>query len=149
VRYCQTASPDALEARLKSLAGGTIRFACINYLEAIVAKVPGAMGYLSEATGPAAPFEEPAREIYAPQLRRRPRVRLGSTFVESAREMFAKWGGGREEKTASGVSPAAGAHSGEASMAADSKSAAGSSPKKSSTQRGVATHGRDELTSTR
>jgi hypothetical protein len=113
--------------RLKSLADGTMRFACINYLEAIVAKVPDAMRYLSEATGPAAPFEEPAREIYAPQLRRRPLVRLGSTFVESARDMFAKWAGSREEKTASGVSPAAGAHSdSELSMATNSNLASGS-----------------------
>ena len=36
-----------------------MRFACINYLEAVVDKVPDAMSYLSEATGPAAPFEKP------------------------------------------------------------------------------------------
>jgi hypothetical protein len=41
----------------------TIRMACINVLEAIVDKVPDAIGYLSQATGPAAPFEEPSREI--------------------------------------------------------------------------------------
>jgi hypothetical protein len=65
VRYCQTASPEALEARLTQLADGTMRFACINYLEAVVAKVPDAMRYLSKATGPAAPFEKPHRTTYA------------------------------------------------------------------------------------
>ena len=65
VRYCQTASPEALEARLKQLADGTMRFACINYLEAVVDKVPDAMRYLSKATGPAAPFEKPHRTTYA------------------------------------------------------------------------------------
>ena len=102
VRYCQTASPNALEARLKQLADGTMRFACINYLEAVVAKVPDAMRYLSEATGPAAPFEEPPREAYASRLRRTPFARLGSTFVQSARDMFAKWGNGRDEKATQG-----------------------------------------------
>jgi hypothetical protein len=58
VRYCLTASPDALEARLKQLADGTMRMACINYLEAVVDKVPDAMDYLAKATGPAAPFEK-------------------------------------------------------------------------------------------
>jgi Stealth protein CR2, conserved region 2/Stealth protein CR1, conserved region 1 len=58
VRYCLTASPDALEARLKKLADGTMRIACINYLEAVVDKVPDAMDYLAKATGPAAPFEK-------------------------------------------------------------------------------------------
>jgi Stealth protein CR2, conserved region 2/Stealth protein CR1, conserved region 1 len=57
VRYCQTASPETLEARLKQLADNTMRMACINHLEAVIEKVPDAMGYLSEATGPAAPFE--------------------------------------------------------------------------------------------
>ena len=125
-----------------------MRMTCINNLQAVIDKVPDAMRYLSDATGPAAPFEEPPREIYVPRLRRRPLVRLGSTFVESARDMFAKWGGGRDEKAASGVSSAAGAHSGgEASIATDSNFAA-SSPAKGSTQRGVATRGRDELTAT-
>jgi hypothetical protein len=58
VRYCLAASPDALEARLKTLSDGTVRMACINHLEAFVGKVPGATRYLSEATGPAAPFEK-------------------------------------------------------------------------------------------
>ena len=58
VRYCLTASPSALEARLKQLTDDdTMRFACINYLEAVVDKVPDGMRYLSDATGPAAPFE--------------------------------------------------------------------------------------------
>jgi hypothetical protein len=60
VRDCLTASPDDLEVRLKQLADGTMRFACINYyLEALVDKVPDALRYLSQATGPAAPFEKP------------------------------------------------------------------------------------------
>jgi Stealth protein CR2, conserved region 2/Stealth protein CR1, conserved region 1 len=74
VRYCQDASPKALEARLKQLGDGTMRFACINYLEAIIDKVPGAMRYLSEATGPSAPFENapverPPRRTYVSRLR--------------------------------------------------------------------------------
>jgi hypothetical protein len=59
VRYCLSASPDALEARLKSLADGSVRMACINHLEAVVGKVvPDATRYLSEATGPAAPIRK-------------------------------------------------------------------------------------------
>jgi Stealth protein CR2, conserved region 2/Stealth protein CR1, conserved region 1 len=60
-RYCLTASPEALEARLKQLADDTMRMACINYLDLVVDKVPDAMRYLSTATGSAAPFEEPCR----------------------------------------------------------------------------------------
>ena len=146
VRYCQTASPDALEARLDQLAEGTMRFACINYLEAVADKVPDAMRYLSEATGPAAPFEKLRTEAYAARPRRRPFARLGSTLVESARDMFAKRGNGRDEKPVSGV---AGAHSaGRANLAADSSSAAGSHAVRVVLQRGVATSGRDELTPT-
>jgi hypothetical protein len=40
VRYCLTASPDAIEARLKQLADGTTRMTCINYLEVVTAKCP-------------------------------------------------------------------------------------------------------------
>jgi hypothetical protein len=74
VRYCQTASPNALEARLTQLSDDGMRFACINYLEAIIDKVPDAMRYLSEATGPAAPFENaplerPSRRTYASRFR--------------------------------------------------------------------------------
>jgi hypothetical protein len=90
VRYCQTASPKVLEAKLKQLADGTMRFACINYLEAIVDKVPDAMRYLSTATGPAAPFEKPRTEPYVSRSRKRPFARLGSTFMQNARELFAK-----------------------------------------------------------
>jgi len=100
VRYCLTASPDALEARLKQLADGTMRMACINYLEAVIDKVPDALDYLSQATGPAAPFETSHRGTYAPRLRKRPFARLGSTVVERARELFAKWGDGHDEKAA-------------------------------------------------
>jgi hypothetical protein len=60
-RYCLTASPGALEARLKQLAEPNIRMACINVLDAVADKVPDAVDYLSKATGPAAPFERPAR----------------------------------------------------------------------------------------
>jgi Stealth protein CR2, conserved region 2/Stealth protein CR1, conserved region 1 len=101
VRYCQTASPDDLETRLKQLADGTRRMTCINYLEAVVDKVPDARRYLSEATGPAAPFERPHRGTYASGLQSRPFARLGSTFVETARDMFAKSGDRRDEKAAS------------------------------------------------
>jgi hypothetical protein len=93
VRYCQTASPDALETRLKQLAGSTTRFACINYLEAVVAKVPDAMSYLSAATGPAAPFEQPPRDKSASRSQKRPFARFG--LLESARDMFAKSGDSR------------------------------------------------------
>ena len=68
-RYCLTASPDALEARLKQLTEGTMRMACINYLETVVDKVPNTMRYLSKATGPAAPFEKPPRGFW-PAARR-------------------------------------------------------------------------------
>jgi Stealth protein CR2, conserved region 2/Stealth protein CR1, conserved region 1 len=56
-RYCLTASPGDIEARLKQLTEPTIRMACINVLEAVLDKVPDAMSYLSQVTGPAAPFE--------------------------------------------------------------------------------------------
>jgi hypothetical protein len=105
VRYCQTTHPKALEARLKQLADGTMRFACINYLEAIVDKVPDAMRYVSEATGPAAGFEEPPRETYDSRSRKRPFATLGSTFVQSARDMFAKSDDGRDRKAAALARP--------------------------------------------
>jgi len=63
-RFCLTASPDAIEARLKQLTEGTTRMACVNYLETVVDKVPDAMLYLSNATGPAAPFEKPYRGFW-------------------------------------------------------------------------------------
>jgi Stealth protein CR2, conserved region 2/Stealth protein CR1, conserved region 1 len=100
VRYCETASPEALEARLQELADGRLRIACINYLEAVVDKVPDAMRYLSEATGPAAPFEEPRRAKYTSRLRRRPFARLGSTLMDGLRDMFAKSGGDRHDEEA-------------------------------------------------
>jgi hypothetical protein len=72
-RYCLTASPAALEARLKQLTESTMRMACINYLETVVDKVPDTMRYLSTATGPAAPFEKPPRGFWpaARKYRRR------------------------------------------------------------------------------
>jgi hypothetical protein len=90
VRYCETASQEALEARLKQLADSTMRFACINYLEAVVAKVPDAMSYLSTATGPATPFERPRAEAYASRSRRRPFARLGSTLSAGLRDMVGR-----------------------------------------------------------
>jgi len=63
VGYCLTASPDDLEVRLKQLTDGTIRMTCINHLEAVIDKVPDAMRYLSDATGPTAPFEKPPRWV--------------------------------------------------------------------------------------
>jgi hypothetical protein len=74
VRYCSTASADALEARLKQLSDGTLQMACINHLEAVINKVPDALDYLSQATGPAAPFENamlesPSRDTYTSRLR--------------------------------------------------------------------------------
>lgn len=68
---CLTASSSKLEARLKQLAEPTIRMACINVLEAVVEKVPDAMRYLSQATGPAARFEEPWQETYRSRGARR------------------------------------------------------------------------------
>jgi hypothetical protein len=100
VRYCLTASPDSLEARLEQLTEGTTRMACINYLEAVIAKVPDAMHYLSRATGPVAPFETPDRGAYAARLRKRPFAGLGSTLVERAHDLFAKSGAGHAEKAA-------------------------------------------------
>jgi hypothetical protein len=101
VRYCQTARRVDLEARLKQLADGSTRMVCINYLEAVVDRVPEAMHYLSQATGPPAPFEEPHRGTYGSRLRKGPFARFGSTLVESARDMFAKSGDGRDQKAAS------------------------------------------------
>ena len=97
VRYCLTASPDALEVRLEQLTEGTTRMACINYLEAVIAKVPDAMHYLSRATGPAAPFEKPHSGTHVSNLRKRPFARLGSTLVERTRDLLAKSGDGHDE----------------------------------------------------
>jgi hypothetical protein len=146
VRYCLTARSDDLEARLKQLADGAVRFACINYLEAVVDKVPDAMSYLSEATGPAAPFENPRTEANASRPRKRPFARLGSTLVKSARHMFAKWGNGRDEKAVLGASSVGSAHSADASLAADSSSAA--NYPRLRVIRSVASSDRDELTPT-
>jgi hypothetical protein len=63
VGYCSTASPDELEVRLKQLTDDTMRMTCINNLEAVIDKVPDAMHYLSDATGPTAPFEKPPRRV--------------------------------------------------------------------------------------
>ena len=59
VRFCKTATAEALEARLMQLSDSRIRMACINYLEAVLDRVPNALHYLSQAAGPEAPFELP------------------------------------------------------------------------------------------
>ena len=74
VRYCLKSSPDVLEARLKELSEDTMSMACINHLGAIVDKVPDALDYMSQATGPAAPYEKPRRGTYASRLRKRPQL---------------------------------------------------------------------------
>jgi hypothetical protein len=102
VRYCLTARPADLEARLQQLGDDTIRFACINYLEAVVAKVPTAMQYLSMATGPAAPFETPPGPADQSGLRKRPFGKFGFSFAETARKVMAKPGNVRNEKPISG-----------------------------------------------
>jgi len=102
VRYCMTASPDALEARLKQLADGTMCFACVNYLEAVIDKVPDAMRYLSTATGPAACFEKPSTDAYTTSSsRKRPFAGLGATLSEGFRDIFVKPGHRHDEKAAS------------------------------------------------
>ena len=40
-----------------------MRMTCINNLQAVIDKVPDATRYLSEATGPTAPFEKPPRRV--------------------------------------------------------------------------------------
>ena len=99
--YCVTASPDVLEARLKQLSDGKLRTVCINQLETIVDKVPDAMNYLSEATGPAAPFENQPRETYASRLGRPRFARLGLTLSEAFRDLFTKSGDQRDAKATS------------------------------------------------
>jgi hypothetical protein len=99
--YCVTASPDVLEARLKELSDGKLRTVCINQLETIVDKVPDAMNYLSEATGPAAPFENQPRETYASRPRRPRFARLSSALSEGFRDLFTKSGDHRDAKAAS------------------------------------------------
>ena len=70
VRYCLKANPEVLEARLQQLTDGSTRIACINHLQAIVDKVPTAMDYVSQATGPAAPYEQqPSRRANGSRLR--------------------------------------------------------------------------------
>jgi hypothetical protein len=61
-RFTLAASPGDLEARLRQLTEKTVRMACINYLEGVLDKVPDARRYLGQATGPAAPFEQPSRD---------------------------------------------------------------------------------------
>ena len=87
-RYCAEATPDALEARLKQLTDGTMRMACINYLEAVLDKVPDAMRYLSEATGAPAPFEKPSRGTYAGEKTGRRRL---AGLWPAAREFRRPW----------------------------------------------------------
>ena len=86
-RHCLTASPGELEGRLMQLAEPAIRMACINVLEAVVDKVPEAMSYLSQATGPATPFEQPPRGTNAAEKTGRSRglVRLWPAAKELRR----------------------------------------------------------------
>ena len=64
-------------------------------------QVPDTMRYLSEATGPHAPFEEPHHGSYRSRWRKWPFARLGSTLSEGVRDMFAESGDGGDEKAAS------------------------------------------------
>jgi hypothetical protein len=61
----------SLLALAKQLAGGPTKMICINYLEMLVKKVPKAMTYLSQATGPTAGFEKPAPRADASRWRKR------------------------------------------------------------------------------
>jgi len=58
IRRCRTEEADQLLGRLKQLQSERIVMTCVNYLEAVVEKVPEAMEYLAAATGPAAAFEK-------------------------------------------------------------------------------------------
>lgn len=84
--YCLTASPDALTTRLEQLAEEGMRMTCINYLEAVVDKVPDAIRLLSEATGSVAPFEKRYRRFWpaARKLRRRWIRRVHPIYLTSA-----------------------------------------------------------------
>src|SRR5512133_2301550 len=101
VRSCRTASPEVLDAQVQQRAGCAMRFACVNYREAVVDTGPDAMRYLSTATGPAARFEKPGTDAYSSRSRKPPFARLGSTLSEGLRDIFAKPGDRHDEKTAS------------------------------------------------
>lgn len=63
VRFCRTATPEDIVARLTLIRDHAVKLSCVNYLEAVLEKAPDALDYISEATGPRAPFElggEPA-----------------------------------------------------------------------------------------
>ncbi|GLK66739.1 Stealth CR1 domain-containing protein [Hansschlegelia plantiphila] len=59
VRFCKTASAEDLITRLEIIRDHKVKMTCVNYFEAVQAKVPDALSYISEATGPMAPFERP------------------------------------------------------------------------------------------
>jgi hypothetical protein len=61
VNFCKTATPEQLLGRLELIRRHKVKMTCINYFEAVEAKVPDAVRYLSEAAGPAAEFELRAR----------------------------------------------------------------------------------------
>jgi hypothetical protein len=100
VRYCLTASPDAIEARLKQ-RGRHNAYDLHQLSRSGHRQVPDTMRYLSEATGPHAPFEEPHHGSYRSRWRKWPFARLGSTLSEGVRDMFAESGDGGDEKAAS------------------------------------------------
>ena len=57
VKLCRTGSMEVLTRRLRKLGSSHITMTCVNYLEAVVEKVPDAMNYLDTSTGPSAAFE--------------------------------------------------------------------------------------------
>lgn len=63
VKFCRTATAEELVERLAVIRDHKTKMTCINYFEAVAEKVPDALDYISQATGPRAPFEagEPMR----------------------------------------------------------------------------------------
>lgn len=57
VRFCKTAEPERLVERLEIIRQHRVKMACVNYLEAVEAKVPDVLRFLSEGAGPKAVFE--------------------------------------------------------------------------------------------
>lgn len=59
VRFCKTAEPERIVERLEMIRQHRVKMTCVNYLEAVEAKVPDVHRYLSEGAGPEAAFELP------------------------------------------------------------------------------------------
>lgn len=57
VRFCKIGSVDDTYTRLNLIRRHQVKMACMNYFEAVEAKVPDAIDYVSEAAGDPAPFE--------------------------------------------------------------------------------------------